>query len=490
VVIRLIVPALLAALVEGRAAPPESGQLDASPALFAVLAAINAAGYDAENGSPSNHPVREQVRQEILKRNPPSLAALKQFYAAHRQPNATAELGQYVSFALSVGEPPEFRYKVRQLELPPDAIALEGFGPLLAKFYQEANLEDLWGRAQPAYEQMIARYHEPVSKAVLEANAYLRSPTGNFLGRRFQIYVDLLGAPNQVQTRSYDTEYFVVVTPSAEPRTEDLRHGYLHYLLDPLASKFHEELSKSQGLIDYAQAAPALPAQYKSDFPLLATESLVKAIESRLDMKRQAVDQALREGYILTPFFAAQLPAYEKQEQAMRLYYPEMLAALDLRKVAASLEKVEFAAAAAVRHAPKGPAPAPPPAPTGARKTLEDAEKLYTNRDLDRARAAFSRVLQETDDKPAHAQAYYGLARIAILQKDPETGERFLERAVESSPEPYVNGWAHVYLGRLADAAGDRERASEQYRGALAVEGASAAARKAAEAGLRESFTK
>ena len=50
---------------------------------------------------------------------------------------------------------------------------------------------------------------------------------------RFQIYIDLLGAPNQIQTRSYGSNYYVVVTPSAEPRIRDVRHAYLHYLLDP-----------------------------------------------------------------------------------------------------------------------------------------------------------------------------------------------------------------------------------------------------------------
>ena len=38
------------------------GQLDGSEALFTVLAAINAAGYDADLDSNANSPVRKQVR--------------------------------------------------------------------------------------------------------------------------------------------------------------------------------------------------------------------------------------------------------------------------------------------------------------------------------------------------------------------------------------------------------------------------------------------
>ena len=42
------------------AAEPSEGQLDGSKSLFAVLAAINVAGYDAELNSPSNDPASTQ----------------------------------------------------------------------------------------------------------------------------------------------------------------------------------------------------------------------------------------------------------------------------------------------------------------------------------------------------------------------------------------------------------------------------------------------
>ena len=182
----------------------------------------------------------------------------------------------------------------------------------------EVNIEELWKQSQPACERAIERYHEPVSRAILQVNAYLRNPTAGYLGRSFQIYLDLLGAPNQVQTRSYANEYFVVVTPSAEPRVDDIRHAYLHYLLDPQATKYGMEILKKKSLEDYAQGAPALDPVYKSDFLLLTTESLIKAIEARLPGHTETVDDALRAGYILAPYFAEQLTIYEKQRDAMR----------------------------------------------------------------------------------------------------------------------------------------------------------------------------
>jgi tetratricopeptide (TPR) repeat protein len=481
---------LALALAAGCLPAAELGQLDASPSLFSVLAAINAAGYDADLASGANHPLRERVRRELAGKNIPSLVDLKRFFSDHRQKDWTAELSQYVSFALSVDGPPSFSYRFMQNELPPDVAPLEGLPELMARFHREAGIDELWRQAQPELEAALGRYHEPVTRAVTEANAYLRYTSSGYLGRRFQILIDVLGAPNQIQIRSYKDDYFVVLTPSPEPQIEDVRHAYLHYLLDPIAMRSADKLDKKRALADYARGAPALEEYYKSDFLLLATESLIKAVESRLapGPKKQALaEQALREGYILTPFFAEHLPYYEQQEVAMRLYFPEMIEAIDLKKEERRLEKVEFLSERPARKAKVVPAERKIE-PSGPYKTAQEAEQLYAGRQLGQAKEAYLRLLKETEEKPLHAKAYYGLARIAVLEKDPETGEKLFLKTLESSPDPQTKAWSLVYLGRLADLAGEREQAAAHYRSALEINGASAGARKAAEQGLQEAF--
>ena len=202
---------------------------------------------------------------------------------------------------------------------------------------------------------------------MLQVNSFLRNETSGAAGSWFQIYIDLLGAPNQIQTRNYGLSYYVVVTPSAEPRTRDVRHAYLHYLLDPYATRHEEVVMRTRGLGDHAQRAPALEASFKSDYLLLVTESLIKAVEARLDKQPAAVNEAMRQGYILTAFFSEQLQAYLKQEQAMRFYYPEMIAAINLKREDERLSQIEF-----VEHAPvrtvKFVASARPPEPKGVQK--------------------------------------------------------------------------------------------------------------------------
>lgn len=465
-----------------RAQPPQGqGQLDASPSLFSVLAALNAAGFDTDLDSPTNHPLRAAVRKAIAAKHPPSLARLKSYVMARKKWTATAEISQYISFALSVDGPPDFKPRFTPNQMPPDAAALDGFSSIMAEFHREAGIDELWRQAQPAFDQVIAQYHGPVSQALLDANMYLRNPTSGIRGKRFQIYLDLLGAPNQVHVRSFGDDYFVVVTPSAEPRVNDIRHAYLHYALDPLSIRFAANLDKKKGLGDQAQASPVLDDAYKNDFALLAGMSLVKAVEARMDrrMGQAHVDQAMREGFVLTAYFAEALQGYEKQEQALRLYLPEMIDRIDLKKEDERISKVAFAQQRTLRTVkPVAPAPAPI---SEVDAQLQRAEEVYARRELPAAREEFRKALAMAAPPPAHAKAYFGLARIATLERDPEAAQQLFEKTLTLDPEPFERGWTHVYLARLALAAQDPEAAEKHYRAALAVHGASEAARKAAQ---------
>ncbi len=469
---------------------PQEGQLDGSKTLFTVLAAINAAGYDANLDSNANSPVRKQVRDAIAAKHLGSVEALKKFFAEHRQEDPEAELSQYISFALSLQGPPDFQFWMASQEIPPDVRKLDGLNELIADFYQEAGIDDLWNQSRPALDRAIAAYHGGVTQALLEANAYLRNPTSGSRGARFQIYVDLLGAPNQIQTRSYKSNYYVVVTPSPEPQVDQVRHAYLHFLLDPLSLRYFEQWGRDKALADFAQAAPALDDAYKNDFMLLATECVIKSVESRLargPRKQELVNEALTQGFVLTPALADGLAVYEKQPESLRNYFPDLLGLIDLEHEDRRLQKVTFAKEATV-HKAKYAAPPPAPVLSASAQSLAAAEDLYTSRNLTGARAGYEKVLEQPAENSVHARAYYGLARIAALDHDPELAEKLFQKTLEMSPDDETKSWAFLYLGRLSDAAGEREQAEKHYREALAVHGAPEQVKTAAEKGLARAF--
>jgi tetratricopeptide (TPR) repeat protein len=481
----LVFPALLSAQQQ-----PQDNQLDGSQALFTVLAAINAAGYDANIDSNANSPVRKQVRDAIAKMHLPSVEALKKFYADHHKDDPEADFNQYISFALSLQGPPDFQFWLQPQEVPPDVRKLDGLNELIANFYKEADIEDLWKQSQPALDRVIAEYHHGVVQALLESNAYLRNPTSGLRGSRFQVYVDLLGAPNQIETRSYKNNYYVVVTPSVDPQVDRVRHAYLHFLLDPLSLRYFEQWGRDKSLADYAQSAPALEDAYKNDFMLLATECVIKSVESRLARgakQQQLVDEALRQGFVLTPALAEGLAVYEKQPESLRNYFPDLLGEIDLEREDRRLRKVEFAKEATVHEAKAAP---PPPAPvlSAAAKSLAAAEDFYASRNLTAAQETYQKALQQPGENSVHARAYYGLARIAALDHDPELAEKLFQKTLEMSPDDETKSWAYLYLGRLSDAAGEREQAEKHYREALAVRGAPDQVKAAAQKGLGRPF--
>jgi len=469
--------------------PETHGQLDASPTLFYVMAAVNAAGFDAEIDSPTNHPMRKIVRDYLVSQNPPSLVALRRFVRDRKPRNPAMEYSQYVSFALASKGAPDFTPAYPNLPQPTEADALYGLPALLAAFFQETNLETLWQQAGPSYDKALEQYSESVTLGLQQANGYMRIVSGSAnQGRHFQIYVDLLGPPNQVQRRSYVDDDYVVVTPAVELPSDDIRHAYLRFLIDPMGVKYADEIRKKRSLHDYALGSPILALEYRDDFVLLAIESFTKAVESRLDRRAAMVDQALREGFILTPAFAELLVKYEKQDLAMRYYFPEMIPDIDLKKERQRLSTVDFIKERPVRTyrvtREVGPAEL-----TGVNKILDDAEQLITDRAKDpgnvaRAKEFYQQALQQTNEKPMQAKAYYGLARVAVLQNDPETGDRLFHQVLDLDPDAATKSRSLVYIGRLADFRGDKEEAQQFYKAALALPGIPDSARQEAEKGL------
>ncbi len=480
---RIFLPALL--LAASQVAPAaDQNQLDASEPLFTVMAAINAVGFNS--GLATSPPIRKQVREFIAARHPSVLPELREAYAAAAYRRSDTEiLTEFLSLGLSLKAAPGFEWRVREVEIPPAAMALDHFRVLLPRFYQEAGIAELWKRSQGAIEAELARYQPAVIQTVTEVNAYVRNPGFGYLGRHFQVYFDMLTPPNVVQTRSYADDYFVVISPSNEPRVQDIRHAYLYFLMDPLGTKYGMDLKEKSSLAAFAAAAPALGENFKEDFVLLSVASLVKAIESRMTHNPAMVEQALLEGYILTPYFAEQLAVYEKQPESMKLFFPRMVSDISVRKENKRLSEVKFAPA----PAPRSVVATTNTAVSGsvASRTLESAEDtLYQKKDLETARSLYQKSLDQPGEAEEHARAYFGLARIALQQKDLDRAEQLFKKTLESSPDDVTRGWSQYYLGQMAmnQNPPDPAEAGRRFRETIALAGANPKTRELAQKAL------
>ena len=192
--------------------------------------------------------------------------------------------------ALYLEAPPHFQLKAKDTELPPDATRVLGFVPLLQAFYRKAALHDVWLRHKDHYEELIERFHTPLNQMMFDTGIYLRLTSSGYLGRQFTVYLEPMGAPGQINARVYGADYYIVISPSGSSlKMEQIRHTYLHYLLDPLAMKRPEAMKRLEPLLDQVRLAP-IDQSFRDDISLLVTECLIRAIEARTIPGGQAAE--------------------------------------------------------------------------------------------------------------------------------------------------------------------------------------------------------
>ena len=482
---------LLAPLLAQPLARPQGAEggvvLEPSEQVFCVMAALNAAGYDAGLGASTGENTRAQARKDLGELPAPLAKKLENFYTAHRvEDDPGQDFGQYVSLALLLGPPPDFKLAVPQTDLPPDAKAVSGLVPLLKAVYQQGRLQELWSRLQGGYQAAQLRYSPAVRQAILMTDAYLRLPAGGYLGRTFQINLDLLGAPEQAQARIYGANYFLVVTASKQPKIDEIRHQYLHFLLDPLAARYAPEINEKARLRGIAYRAPALATSFKEDFPLLITECLIHAVELRLDKRPPAeaekrLEEMTASGLILVRYFYESLGLFERRDASMTVYYEPMIQKIDPLVEERRLAKVAFAPSPkALTHA------AAPAVKTPEEQALDQADNLFFQGRYSEAKLAYQEVLEKVD--PKSERALFGMAVVASNMRKPDTAEEYFQKTLETARDLRLVTWSHIYLGRLCDLRGKRDDALAQYRAASLTAAGYPMALRAVEAGEAEQF--
>jgi hypothetical protein len=383
--------------------------------------------------------------------------------------------------------------------LPPDVLTLDGFSGVLAGFYREAQLAQRWQELAPAYDGLLGRLREPLNRVVLLETSYLREIL-RAGPRRFIVYSEpLVGSRTNI--RNIGDEYVVVLNPALDS-TADVRHAFLHFLIDPLPIRHVDELVSFTRLLQVANRAPRLPTELRNDLPAFFAENMVRSVELRLRrLKSPQLETEIRaaeaDGYVLVAPLVSALATFEASEPAMSLYFSDVIRSIDVIKESERLRTVAFAPAS---HSQAGEVPevqskgGPPAGLSPAQQgLLAEGDRFIAAQQPEAAAAAFEQVLAGVPGQP---RALYGLAVASVLRGDAEGARRLFDRIVAAStaqdarlqPDGYVLAWSRVYLGRLYDLAGTRDEAVTQYRAALSVPDAPEPARAAAQRGLDQEY--
>ena len=470
------------------------------PQLFATLCALDAAGFDSTVNTTNQSPGRVQLRERMLSLQGPAVDALRKYYQEHALADAGATLSRFVSFALAAGPPPKFAFELRREDLPPDALALEGFNEVLANFYREAQLEQLWKHYQPDYQSGVEFYSAPLSQVAFSVTSYLREIIKSNSPRTFSLYVEPL-AGRKTNFRNYGDHYELVVGPISDPPMDDIRHAFLHFVLDPIAIQYRTQAARASPLLDYAAHAPLLPVEFHDDYSAFFDECLVRAVELRLrrlppaDLA-SAIDQAESTGYVMVRPIYAGLSGFEKSEPAMGYYLPDLIKGIDVAGETRRLRGVKFAEAApagdsasAAGNAAVAATPAASADPVEV--FLAEGQRQISARNGSAATSSFESVLAT---HPDDLRATYGLAVASALSGKPDRARELFSKVIAASknspaegavrPDPSNVSWSHIYLGRMYDVEGQRDLAVAEYREALDVTGAPESARAAAQRGV------
>lgn len=483
------------------ASAPQKVGIETSQQLFATMCALWAAGFNTEANLGALPPAWRRVAEQVSKQQGPATDALRQYYQQHPHNIRETTIGQYVAFAMTVGPPPDFAYTLRHDDLPPEVLTIGDFTDVLANFYKEAGIESLWSSIEPAYDPAIARLQGPLTKIVQQTTGYLREVVRTDSPRTFSVYVEPMVGAN-TNFRTYADHYVLVVDGGDDMPLDEIRHAFLHYLLDSLPVRYYTNVIPTKPLLNIAARAPRLPHEYKDDLGGFYTECLIKAVEIQLnhltaDQRAHAIDVQEADGFVLVRPMVAQLDKFQQEEPSMTYYFQDMAKAIDVAAETKRLADVKFAPA----EDSSAPAAPDPVAVMEAEKEkmLDQAEHLMAAHDPVHAQPVFEQIEKRWPGTP---RAIFGLALCSAMQGNNDRAKELFTSLTKlaatasgnggapgsAAVDPVILSWSHVYLGRFDDHDDLRAQAVAEYKAALAVKGAPEAARKAAQLGVDKPY--
>jgi hypothetical protein len=459
-------------------------RLDGDIRVFSLLSALRVAGY--------NPPGLNLTGQRVLKEYsslPPELRdKLRAYYQSHAQKQEPQDfINPYISLVLLSDGPPSFQLLIPLTNLPPDAKTAYDFLPLLRDFYKQAKVEAVWSSFRNDYDLAAIKTRPLIDQLILRTNGYLKISSYSYLDRQLSFIAEFLMPPNTLNARTYQDNYYLVFNPADTFKAEEVRHQYLHFLLDPFALRFTLPKETRMALVKFMETSPPIEDRYKDDSNFMFVESLIRALELRMNKVTEpkltvALNQFVREGALFTRFFYDSLKEFETDPQGIRLVYPDWIRNLNFDEI-----KSQFTTAlsAPVEKAIE---------PGAVEKLLKHAHLCMANDDLTNAREIYETILQKFD--PQQGEALYGLGFISLTQKEnPKQGQQlakdYFQKAVESASCPNPSKvWAHIYLARIYDVEKNRDEAIRQYQAVLALGDNTRNAQEIAQKGVQEPFSR
>lgn len=294
---------------------------------------------------------------------------------------------------------------------------------------------------------------------------------------------DLLNGADIETSRRLGDEYSIVV--SQESLTDQIRHGFLRFVLDPIVGKNSVEIANLKEQIDPLLAnLPRARERARRNVYEVVGESLARAVGVRLtartagasfnaDDANYLLAQHYEQGAVLIFHFYNCLLNLERVGIDIRDFFPSLLVKIDFEKEGKRLDEVKEARARVEQK-------------RNSVKSIIDVDLLIKQRDYVQAKAQLETILKE---QPKNARALFGMAQIVNNQiseteRDPvasdddkiaaqeerlaNAAKLYRDAIAAANPqEQWLVSQCHVLIGRILDFVEQRDAAIGEYEKAI-----------------------
>ena len=304
-------------------------QITPDPRIIAMMAALDAAGWDPTPAGASPSVFREAVRRDNAALDPVLRGRMREFFERYAfkdvpdDPKTTDvneavrytpadQAARYVSLAYTLGQPPAFDAPQRSDDLPSGVLDVLDFVPLLREFYKQSGMDARMNTYVQQHRAAGERLREPSIDMARSVLAYLNTRPETTVvervkvtdtsaskkkknakpvtvtherDRRFRIVPDLPAAPGAINFRATGDDYYAIVPADIDARQSEIRRAYLQFVIDPLVARFSRDVAARREEIKQILEKERVRKgrDLSPDIFLAVARSLVAAADVRMD---------------------------------------------------------------------------------------------------------------------------------------------------------------------------------------------------------------
>lgn len=272
---------------------------------FALYAFMNYTGYDYENYT-SYHMVREGVREDLKKMNI-NISRPQYFKEFEGYSMLEADISMFISW---IGEAPNFEMEKPMRDVLGKYVTsrLGDLDVLLTEFYREANIEELYEKYKPYYDEAIKKDEEKVYSSLNKMVNHFNLDIKN--SRDFNIFINLMDMhwrgymfdPSRIDY-STDKAYLLQTgpTPNEGINIVNVAHEFSHIFTGDILKKEQVIFKKLIIALTNEFDSPSNPS-YTTWFQTV-DESFVRAMSSwATDAPINHIKAEVAQGFVMTEY--------------------------------------------------------------------------------------------------------------------------------------------------------------------------------------------